>query len=240
MQTPGLMPLALSAGFGGIFVIALWLLPAELAGQRQAGRGAASIYLQALGSVPEFAAARSWRVQQAQLTGCDDLLAGPTAKIADTQAMQRVAEACLKRADQVLRSSPTAAIAHLIRAQALVLLGRPDEAEVAFLLAQKTAPYEGWLAARRLRFVLLNSGLGLPLSGATAPDPEIDLALRVDVMTVLQTNGYLPLLVQIYQRQPERRAWLLATVEQAPIARKRAFLALLRGALRGAPIGESG
>ena len=240
MQTPGLTPLGLSAGFGGIFVIALWLLPAELAGQRQVGRGPASIYLQALGGMPEFAAARSWRVQQAQLTGCDDLLAGPSAKIADPQAMQRVAEACLKRVDQVLRSSPTAAIAHLVRAQALVFLGRPDEAEAAFLLAQKTGPYEGWLAARRLRFVFLNSGLDVPLFGASAPALEIDVALQADALTVLQTDVYLPLLVQIYQRPPDRRAWLLATVEQAPTARKRAFLALLRRSLRGAPIGGSG
>lgn len=240
MQTPGLMSLALSVGFGGIFVIALWLLPAELAGQRQVGRGATSIYLQALGSVPEFAAARSWRVQQAQLTGCDDLLAGPSAKIADPQAMHRVAAACLKRAKQILRSSPTAAIAHLIRAQALERMASAEQAEAAFLLAQKTAPYEGWLAARRLRFVFLNSGLDVPLSGAIATDPEIDAALQSDVMTVLQTDAYLPLLVQIYQSEPARRAWLLAAAEQAPIARKHAFLTVLRGSLRGAPIGGSG
>ena len=240
MQTPGLMPLALSAGFGGIFVIALWLLPAELAGQRQVGRGPVSIYLQALGGVPGLAAARSWRVQQAQLTGCDDLLAGPSAKIADPQAMHRVAGACLKRADEVLRSSPTAAIAHLVRAQALAFLGRSVDAESALLLAQKTAPHEGWLAARRLRFVMLNNGLDVPLTGGTAPASEIDLALRADVLTVLQIDDYLPLLVQLYQRQSERRAWLLAAVEQAPIARKRAFLALLRGALRGASNGGRG
>jgi len=240
MQIPGVMPLALSAGFGGIFVIALWLLPAELAGQRQVGRGPASIYLQALGSVPEFGAARSWRVQQAQLTGCDDLLAGPSANIADPQAIHRVAAACLKRADQVLRSSPTAAIAHLIRAQALARMASAEQAEAAFLLAQKTAPYEGWLAARRLRFVFLNSGLDMPLSGGMAPASEIDLALRADVLTVLQTDAYLKVLVQIYQSEPARQAWLLAAVEQAPIARKRAFLTLLRGSLRGAPIGGSG
>lgn len=240
MQTPGLMSLALSVGFGGIFVVALWLLPAELAGQRQVGRGAASIYLQAQGGMPEFAATRSWRVQQAQLTGCDDLLAGPSAKIADPQAMHRVSEACLKRADQVLQSSPTAAIAHLIRAQALGRVASAEQAEAAFLLAQKTAPYESWLAARRLRFVLLNSGLDVPLSGGTAPASEIDLALRADVMTVLQTDAYLKVLVQIYQSEPARRAWLLAAVEQATIARKSAFLTVLRGSLRGAPIGGSG
>ena len=146
MQTPGLMPLALSAGFGGIFVIALWLLPAELAGQRQVGRGPVSIYLQALGGVPGLAAARSWRVQQAQLTGCDDLLAGPFAKIADPQAMHRVAGACLKRAKQVLRSSPTAAIAHLVRAQALAFLGRSVDAESAVAVGAKdgTAMKPGW------------------------------------------------------------------------------------------------
>ncbi|MEC8040208.1 MAG: hypothetical protein VX181_05785, partial [Pseudomonadota bacterium] len=168
------------------------------------------------------------------------LLAGPSANIADPQAMLRVAGACLKRADQVLKSSPTAAIAHLIRAQALARMARTEQAEAAFLLTQETAPYEGWLAARRLRFALLNSGLDVPLSGGTARASEIDVALQADALTVLQTDDYLPVLVQIYQRQPDRRAWLLATVEQAPLARKRAFLTVLRGSLRGAPIGGSG
>lgn len=236
MLKPGILQLAVGLGFLSIFVIALQCLPEELAGQRQIGRESASVYVKALGGVPEFAASRSWRVQQAQLTQCDDLLAPRYAAIATPQTRQRVTEACLQRADEVRRSSPTASLAHLIRARALVQMNRADSAMVAFSLAQQTAPSEGWLAARRLRFAM--ESVGAAASNMTAS--AIDVAAQADVLTVLQTDAYLPLLVQIYQVQPVQRAWLLGVIEQGPEARKHRFLKMLRRSLTVASAEKAG
>ena len=45
--------------------------------------------------------------------------------------------------------------------------------------------------------------------GARHLPSEIDLALRADVLTVLQIDDYLPLLVQLYQRQSDRRGMVV-------------------------------
>lgn len=162
---------------------------------------AAEIYSRAEDGVPAIPQASSTFAMTRQMLQCDDWMVWIFAGFSTEQARQNLATACETRADEILASSPTFSLAHLVKAGAA--RNRSDIPAVveALSLAQMTAPFEGQLATRRLRMLFL--------SGPDAIAPS----LESDVTVVAQSSDFVGFLARFYWTYPERRPWLTEVLE---------------------------
>lgn len=220
--------LLLAVSCFGVAVIAIQFLFQEAQGVQRDAANPARTFLRANSVAPTFPNPRSWPRQQALLKECDDTLSSPFARLAVPAARERVVASCLELAEAVQASSPTASLPHLIEAQALHLRNAaPERAQAAFVQAQALAPSEGWLAARRLRF-------GVPIWADLRDAQAMQSALAADVQLIVAIERFRPLLVDIYEKQPKRRDWLLAAMTNASDQDKRRFLVDIRNSRRAA------
>lgn len=216
----------------GLVVMAARLLPAEMAHVGEEGRKEVLVFLNAENETPRFAPVTSIVGQVGQMSECDDLLLSVYPALLGDGATKSVAQACLDRADEILRDAPAIAAAHLVRAGALWRLGAPAKAVEALALSARLATNEGWMAARRVRL-----GIRLDRSVHTAVDPQ----LSADMLTVLQDDKYHPLLVQLYLEFPDQQKWMVAQLSNGAESDQGRFLYGVRmAAAKNNPVEESG
>lgn len=206
-------------------VFAAIVLVEDIAEAQKSGRDPAATYLRAREVAPEFSNPYGWRSQEAQLTECEDLLTSVSARLSFPAARQRVAQSCLELAEGILTGAPTSGLAYLVKAEAAIGLGEEGNALEFLLLSNQLAASEGWLAARRLRFAVPRWGGDAATieSGDAATSPVI-MALERDLLLLLPSKRYRPVLVQLYMQREEQRPWILATLDRAPTKHKRQFL----------------
>ncbi|OUD08144.1 hypothetical protein BVC71_15165 [Marivivens niveibacter] len=176
------------------------------------------MYLSALQEQPVFASSLSNSSHTFQMRNCDDYLASVVGPLFGRTALENVATSCEQRASEILAVSPNAAVAHLVRADALAIIGQPDEAFAAYERSYQLAPSEGWLATRRLR-------LAFRLGAAALGD-----AAANDAKLMVESHIYRPYLVDLYQSNPAHREWLASALEGADPGALRTFLRLVRQA----------
>lgn len=154
-----------------------------------------------------------------QMSQCDDWMTWTLAGFSTEQTRQNIATACETRADDILASSPTFSLAHLVKAGAARNRSETGAVVQALSLAQMTAPFEGQLATRRLRMLFF--------SGPDAIAPS----LESDVKVVAQSQDFVGFLARFYWRYPERRPWLTEVFETLePEAARRVFRSIRRAA----------
>lgn len=213
---------SLLAGCLALFVAAAARIPAELDLMAQTGRDPALVYLRVDADPLVFAPAPSVRAQRAQMAECDDLMVSVFAQLRRGAPADKVAAACLERAEAILQTSPSSSAAHLVRAGAFRTLGQPQDMVDSLLLSHRLARHEGWLAARRLRLAFA--------TGEVSAQTALRQALGADVAVVLSSEAYLPQLVQMYRRNVDQRQWITDIVAAADQADQRRFLKGLRKA----------
>ncbi|MCG7494018.1 hypothetical protein [Thalassobius sp. Cn5-15] len=216
----------LVGGFVLAAAVALRLFVDEAKGLQGTVFDVPSTLLQARKQAIDIPRPRGWKQQQQLLVRCEDLLSSVYLQLATPAVRRNVTVPCLSFADDVLRGAPTVAIAHLIRAEVYALRNAEEQARAAYHTAQRFAPEEGWLAARRLRFAL-------PLWGGLARAPDEQEALVKDQRLVLATDRYRPLLAQLYDQNPQARDWMIIHLEAAPARQKAQFLNDIRQRSRG-------
>ena len=179
------------------------------------------MYLSALQEQPVFESSLSNTSQTFQMRNCDDYLSSVVGPLFGQTALENVAVSCEKRASEILAVAPNAAVAHLVRADALAIIGQPDEAFAAYERSYELAPSEGWLATRRMR-------LAFRLGAAALGD-----AAANDARLMVESGIYRPYLVDFYQSNPAHREWMASALDGADPGSLRTFLRLVRQASQG-------
>ncbi|PRY78058.1 hypothetical protein CLV80_10420 [Yoonia maritima] len=165
-------------------------------------RDEVTAFLSALQSSPKFEDAMSHASYVRQMTHCDDLMSSVSGVLMGPEALSNIAHGCLERAQQVLRSTPTMSLAHLVKADAQYINGDNELAIAALQVSQQTAPAEGWLATRRIRLAIK---LGPDDLGASAVS---------DARLMVQDRVYRPYLARYFVATPEVQNWVIGAVSE--------------------------
>jgi hypothetical protein len=135
---------------------------------------------------------------------------------------KQLGEGCRNLANEVLRTNPSRALAHLTLAIAADQAADFTTMQTALVRAQTNAPEEGWLADWRMR-------LALPhypnLSQAARIGFESDVALLMGTPVLRQA------VVAQYLSQESARELLIAIAEQQPARIQNAFFYEIRAGL---------
>lgn len=186
-------------------VAALRALPAEWQAATAPKVSVTEVILTASAASPppalQFAPAQSADLLMRQLTTCQDVLAAPQMRLTSPAAVAQITTACDSRADAVLARVPSLSLAHLIKAQVAAYRGDPAVSQY-LSQSQATAPFRGWLAARRLRFAA-----GQLMSSSV---------FAKDLQVVAQDPTYHPVLQQTYQNHPALRV-LMSQLTATPV-----------------------
>lgn len=174
--------------------------------------------------------AKSIRSEDEQMTAC--LYAIQWVQVfPESEARAHViATGCQQRAADILDSSPTRSIAHLVQAFAATQIGTPDEVLEALRLSAATGQREGWLAIERL-------GLALSLAARKPADDDGRAALldvvAEDVVTLASEHALVEYAAGQYVRYPEFQNWIADLIEtQSPDVQRR-FLGRVRAVQQG-------
>lgn len=169
--------------------------------------------------------ARSLRGQRAQLEACDRALRGPFAALQTDDRRARLARRCADLAGAILARAPTLGLAHLVRAEAALARADPSGFSQAITLARRTAPAEGWLAARRL-------DLALPVWADLSEMAR--RAVGADAALLIAAPRYRGAMAQRWHTDPPIRRVLALAAGTLPPGAQRAFLHAVKGAGEGA------
>lgn len=179
------------------------------------------IFISAMQEEPVFASSLSYASQNAQMRSCDQQMNSVVGPLFGQTAMGNIASGCADRADEILATTPSLSIAHLVKANVFAQGGDTAAMIDAYQISHDAAPNEGWLATRRLR-------LALRVNPALFGD-----AARNDARTMIESNIYRPYLAEYYQSNPTQRDWITASVEGVDAKFLRSFLNLVRSSAAG-------
>ena len=179
------------------------------------------VYSIAADEVPKLPNATSTFAITRQMEQCDNWMTSIVAGFASEQALQNIAIACEARADDILASTPSFSLAHLVKAGVARTRSDADVIVQSLSAAQITAPFEGALATRRLRLFFLSG-----------PDVTAT-SLENDVKVVAMSPNFRPFLAQFYWTYPERRTWLTEVFEALPPNAARRVVATIKKAAPG-------
>ena len=119
----------------------------------------------------------------------------------------------------MLRWQPTRSLSHLVAAQAAQANGDLTARDTSLIKSQAFAPYEGWLAERRIA-LLVNQR-----QSETVKDSD---QFKADLSTLLQTQSGAELLSKIYLRQPSIRTSLARVAQNESLENQTRFLNQLK------------
>ncbi len=157
-----------------------------------------------------------------ELLRCADGMGSISLLLLPQADQTQLIDQCFAMAQQVLNKNPSHSLAHLTLA--LASDKRSDFAgfEQALLRSYATAPYEGWLADRRMRLALKHHA---KLSEAAQQ------VFALDVSTMLQETALRRVIVQVYVRNTAARPLLTSIAETQEPGVKRAFLSAIKSEL---------
>jgi len=178
----------------------------------------AEVFLSAMAAPPAFERSLSNISQFHQMTQCDNHLSSVIGALMGQSARSNVADGCAQRAEEILESSPTLSVAHLVQANAAFVNGEISAAVESLRVSQATAPSEGWLATRRLR---VSFAIGAQALGETA---------ALDAQLIIKDLVYRNYLVTFYQERPQHRDWIAEATMDIEGPYLRDFFNLVRSA----------
>lgn len=161
----------------------------------------------------------SWRGQRDLLLGCNDVQTDPLFKFMAPEPQGVVHQNCLKIAEQILTRAPTFGLAHLVQATAHSGLGNAHDRDAALVVAQKTAPHEGWQAIRRVQ-------LGLP--SLTTLDPRAQGAVAADLHFMMMTDWGVRQIAPLFVTHPNARVLIESVAQRADPVRQQQLINALR------------
>lgn len=197
--------------------LASWQAAVEFRAIRQMAQSDAGL----LETVRHFAPVLSVRSQESQLRRCFDVQYSAANSRANPEDRTAFARACLARADDVLATSPTRAIAQLARASALAVLDQPEAARMALEAARSSAPNQGWQASRRMILALdlvRKSGSGTPQSSMILAKAAADVGVLLSDASLARE------LAKTYRVFVLSRQWITMEVEALPPEKQELFL----------------
>jgi hypothetical protein len=130
-----------------------------------------------------------------------------------------LARDCLRLAKGVLADSPTLAVAHYALAVSFFQLGAGDAFQQALGHAWRTAPNEGWLAARRV---------DLALSAPAGLSKKNKAHLASDISVLLTAPSNVIFVAKRYLRSAEEGDLILRVIELQDPDKQRRFVDAVR------------
>ena len=134
---------------------------------------------------------------------CDEAMAEPLFSMQGTIPRETTASYCWVLAQRVLRDAPSDGFAHFIAAASADVTGDADRMTYHLTAAQSYAPYEGWLAERRVLLV------------ARSDPARWDSFLPADIAVLMTTQTGAELLADLLTADLPLRDAILAEAEQA-------------------------
>ncbi len=215
MNKSNLPVLPAALGFFGLafFGLSLYFLGPEFRAFKAGALPQKSTAISALETRPQAAWATSSRL--AQLDDCASVQMRREAPFLPMAERRASARTCLRLARSVLRGSPTLSLAHYAVAVSALQMGDRRLFRHALITARTTGANEAWLASRRLNLGLI----------AFDRLPAQDLAgLEQDLAVLLSNGATTANLGQMLALYPQRRGFLLATIERQPPRLQELFL----------------
>ena len=173
-------------------------------------------------TVEDIRPAGSVEAQYSAVFGCERAINAPVARLMLANSRQQVASKCLAAMDLLLERAPSFSGAHLIRAQALSVLGQDDLVREALVTSERWGRGVQWMAAARLELMLR-----MAQGGTVAGSFTDDMMLR-DVARLLSNGRDAEILAELHATYPQARESLLARIEMLPPEAQRLFLNAVR------------
>lgn len=167
---------------------------------------------------PRQSLALSLRATHATLQRCERALSPPGALIEQGQVLQGNARACQQIANRILSSTPGHSYAHFIVALSAYHLGQAGSMGTHLAQSTALAPFEGWLAQRRLSLAF------------GVADQQTFPSTGSDIGTLLTTQAGAEFLARFYMHRPKIRGAIAQRLEQATASDQTRFINLLKKA----------
>ena len=148
----------------------------------------------------------SIRATHQTLSMWDRSMSSPMANYQSSAQLLATAANCADFASRVAGWMPTHGFAYLVAAQAAQIDGEHDNRARLLEKSRLFAPFEGWLAERRVGLI----------ANQITPVPDVHPSpLSIDIATLLTTQSGAELLATIYLRRPRFRTLLAHVTAQA-------------------------
>ncbi len=210
---------ALVIAAAGCLIAVLFVLPSELRSARVAVLASEDWYFESLPPAPE--APLSLHANYAVHMACDAAMADPVSDLMPLSRRAGVWSACLELSERVLAQSPDFALAHQLRAAALIGQGAFDEGYSALEVSAGLAPNLSWMASRRLDLLL-------EIGAATGQD--LRDALARDLALLLRSGRGRQVIAQQYLSSDDARTAITDAVETLPSSSQAALVRALQTA----------
>ena len=174
----------------------------------------------------------SLQADAVMLRACDAALAGRIARLQPEAAERAVAQRCARLAAEARAATPWSGAALHVEALSAQRLGDAALAGRLLQLAQSAAPFESWLAMRRVKLARALSGAA-DAPASEAADRLARQVLRADLGALLQSPAGRRFLAHNMAKDTLLREQLMALLPSRPPDEQAAFLRAVRAALDG-------